>query len=259
MSRIYFTSLDGEVEILGRERAHMGVTVDNMTTGLFAHIDQPRVSRFIKPGHYLHGTDQRAWHESFRTAWGVGGSGLGLTIDGEVHHPWHISLQTAVDVGGDPLNLFARIHATCEIHGYFAGEHRSWVADIIEQGRKIGLYRANMGWEGLVEFLRSNSTNPVVMSYSVCDGFPNPYVAGVETNDEEETQEEIEWYDLPFEEQFDRAFKGLVASNSQVDIHPDTFHTRGFGYEVNAFWFLDQVYREEPLDKSVPRHVGSPL
>lgn len=85
-----------------------------------------------------------------------------------------VALNTALAIGGDVVRLMARIHSQCEIHGFIPPEDCEFVANIIAKGRKSGLCRSEMGWQGVSELLKTAAFdgNPVVMSYSVTDTFP---------------------------------------------------------------------------------------
>jgi len=84
-----------------------------------------------------------------------------------------IKLNTALSSGNDAIKLMARLHGQCEVHCYVEGPNRNWLASIMRMGRRLHLYRDNEGWEAVIALLESNSVEPVVCSYSVCDSFPN--------------------------------------------------------------------------------------
>lgn len=64
-----------------------------------------------------------------------------------------LAANTALVLGSDAVKMAARIHAQCEIHGYFEGKNRKWAADIVRKGRQAGIFRANMGWEEVIDLL----------------------------------------------------------------------------------------------------------
>jgi hypothetical protein len=257
MSRVYFSSPSGEAEILGSERAHAGCMVNDLTTSQFRTDNyqnraKNRYSRVLPSGNYLSAVREEFWMKNFATAWCVGMDRFelphGLT-------PFQIGLNTAVYCFGDAIEFMARMHATCEINGWVEGEHRAWFADIIEEGRRRNVMRPGAGWEGLIGFLRSNDEEPVVMTYSVADGFPEAYLvhqAGLwspepypqdewdgYTADELLELREIDklnwdtWYDIPDDKQWELGMEALRKNwTGQVDIHPDMWGKRGFGHEV---------------------------
>jgi hypothetical protein len=139
----------------------------------------------------------------------------------------NVELNTALATGNDLVCLAAKIHGWCEIHPWVEETDRAWCADVIERAITAGVYRAGMwytghggqrtwadqGWSDVVALLRDTTTHPgpVVLSYSICDGFPNPEVAttmpawpdGVAEDWSELTSQQDErkrattaWYDL---------------------------------------------------------------
>lgn len=238
MSRITFTSPSGEADLCGRERAYMSVLTGDLALAALRldgwHMRE-RFMQAVDPKHYLHGvrfTSEKAWADSASVAWRVGD--LMLDIDGQPCDAWHFTLNTAVAAGSDEIELLARIHATCEIHGYVEGEHRAWLADMIAEGlnqkilRRPPTLRDWGTWEGVETFLRSNDNEPVVMSYSVTESFPNPYVADWEPSDPDDEDDE-EWSALPDERRWDLAMAGLRKRAGSIDLHPEMWGVRGFG------------------------------
>ena len=82
-----------------------------------------------------------------------------------------IQLNTAIAMGADVVKLAARIDGQCEVHGYFEEEDRAWLKGLVQDGLKIGFFNRGQGWEGLLDAIDSGS-GEIVMSFSVCDGFP---------------------------------------------------------------------------------------
>lgn len=231
MSRITFTSPSDSVDLCGRERANMGVSVDALALAAL-RLDgwemRDRLLPLLPADHYLRTQPAGpGWANSARTAWRCG---LTLTAGTTILDAWDLSLNTALAAGSDPIRLMARIHATCEIHGYVEGEHREWLADLIAEGRAANILRGpnilrDWGtWEGVEQFLRQTETEPVVMSYSATDSWPNGNVAGWQDN-----QDGDGWYDLGPDEQWAMAMPKLRDDASLLDLHPDTFRTRHFG------------------------------
>jgi hypothetical protein len=181
MSRVTFHSVDGDAELRGSERAYAGGVTSDMTLSMLRDSfgGRERYERLVPADHYLrNGTiKDEHWMDSFKTWWNVGFDSATFDFDGYRPSPWQIILNTALVMGSDAIELLARIHATCEVHGYVEGEHREWLADIIEVGREDRVLRANQGWEDVMALLRKTDASPVVMSYSVCEGFPNAGLA----------------------------------------------------------------------------------
>lgn len=246
MSRVTFTSLSGDVDLCGRERAHAAIAVEDMVSGALGseHL------ALVPADSYVHKT--RNPLNSLRVWWQVDGGKLAITAD-DLPCPvraWDVTLNTAIAEGPDPIRFFARMHATCEIHGYVEGPNRAWLADIIDQGLTVGLYRTDAlrewgRWQGVTELLRSRDDEPVVMYYSVTRGFPDPHVLGIIRYEDEEGNplddgpQWDRWEALGHAEQWRLGMDWLRARNPtcQVDLDPETFRTRMFGAE----WTIHDV------------------
>lgn len=183
MSRVTFHSVDGEAELRGSERAYAGAVTNDTALSMLSdssfHGGRERYECLLPPDHYLRngGVKEEFWMDSFKTWWRVGLGNDTFDFDGYHPSPWDIILNTALVMGSDAVELLAHIHATCEIHGYVEGEHREWLADIIEVGREDRILRPHQGWEEVAALLRKADDSPVVMSYSVCEGFPDAGLA----------------------------------------------------------------------------------
>lgn len=108
-----------------------------------------------------------------------------------------LGLNSIVAEYGDVIALAARIVSQCEANAWIAGEHRAWLADLIEAGSAMPYplspeaenwphirnatvfadsehWRSHYdGWPAVVEMLRSDDRGIVVLDYSVTDGFPD--------------------------------------------------------------------------------------
>jgi hypothetical protein len=173
MSRIYFDSPSaGHAVIAGQERHWAGWLTNNLALGAlglsdplgFSVKEEPLVAA-LRPAF-----DPEHWR--FLPSTLTVGSNRFALPDGTEHDAWHVLLNTAMSVGSEPVRLLTTIHAQCEIHGWFSGPHRAYVAGVAEAGLAAGVMREGMGWEALCAFLRASDKDPVVMSYSVCDRFP---------------------------------------------------------------------------------------
>lgn len=252
MSRIYFHSPSGEAELWGGERAWLGGLCSDVTSGILdvrRHEDaRDAVRELVRPGflppYPEHGApnyfeDFSRWCSSAELAIRAGDDGLlnyrGTTLDG-----FSLTLNTACQLGGHPLKLAARIHGQCEIHCYCEGIDRAWLAGIIDEGLDSGTLRhlsrywpdlAGKEWEDIARFLRDRDDEPVVLSYSVCDSFPNEYTAHWEAPDDNEDA----WYDLPFAERWDLSMRGLRESGGGLRLDPADWGTFHFGHGLSAF------------------------
>src|SRR5215472_5272064 len=192
MSRVYFHSPSGEAELWGGERARMGSLVSDIALGFIGVGDCERLRSLVRPGHYLlderhyprHG-QQVTWADSLKLSLRVGFDGDGtLAWKGKPVDSFSLMLNTACAVGSDAVKLAVKIHGQCEIHCWVEGSERAWVAGLIDQGLESGVFRRNLargyaqGWEQVQECLRARDDEPVVLSYSVCDQFPNAQAAG---------------------------------------------------------------------------------
>lgn len=211
----------------------------------------------------------------------LGGHGIGDNVIRIADHDlniWHLNLNTAIAAGSTPIQLAAHIHARCELHCFIEGSHRWWVADVIEEGLTIGMYRQGMGWDSVQELLTETSDGPVVLSYSITESFPGVHVTDWvpdptvvpedysleewEIKDPEEKEEASwdQWYGLPDEQKWDLAIAGLRAKRPWALLSPETID-EPFGdgltvYDVLAPDKEDRVrraYESSASDKDVAR------
>lgn len=304
VSRVYFHSQHGEAELHGSERAHCGLLVDNMTDGFLGSLygdDVERLLRLVRPNHYLHKTDRQSpgwvpmWRDTFATAFRSGFYGEMFTWKGKEIDSFALRLNTALKYGNDTVRLAARLHGQCEIHAYVEGINRAWLAGLIVEGLDAGIFRegqwytdrnderkwSDQGWRGVVKLLLDRDDEPVVMSYSVCDQFPNAYVANwsppempegwaPDWADGEDGRAEWEqgypdavarrayhadqasdlWYELPEDERWRLALEGLRANPGMLEISPDRFRGYFFAHGL-AITDLLATDCAERLDKAL--------
>jgi hypothetical protein len=249
MSRIYFHSEHGsdDAELRGSERAYMGhicsgllLQAINLHDEYIRDDGQHWLTSLFPAGHYVRGYRGAYQLQNMRTAISVGFD-LSFTLpDGRRAGPFTLALNTALRVGSDPIKLMARLHGQCEVHAWVDGPNRAWLADIIDQGRAINLYRADAGWESVAAFLRERDECPVVTSYSVCDGFPNR-LAGrdggwLPAGDDENGDE---WYSLDDAERWRFALAGLKAKDEGctygLEMRPDNWAAYYVGSGVSGY------------------------
>lgn len=256
MSRIYFHSEHETVEVYGTERAWMGCLVSRIAGGVFDMLSHEDKLALVPEGHYLRRPDNEyGWNESFRT-W--------LTVmDGNFADgtsAFATALNTVLAIGSPPLQLAARLHGQCEMHAWVEGEHGDWMADLIEEGLRTGIFRLGRDrenrWADVVRLLRE-SRGPVVTSYSVCEGFPNPSVAdwtppqcetcrskppSVRDKCDECCGEPLwdAWYDLAAAEQWKLAMKGLREEDSTPQITPENWPWHFRNGKTAFAYLLDQ-------------------
>jgi len=252
VSRVYFhTEHEGTMQLLGAERAHMSL----LCTGV-AMAAVPRFREAVLPhlapdrrGYFTE--DRRAYFNAdLRAALHVGDSPV-LAHHGEPLESFTLLLNTALVLGSDPVCLAARLHGQCEIHAYVEGPRRAWLADVIEAGLDSGVYRLGLravyadgsprepfptGWTAVIGLLRQCSDEPVVTSYSVTDGFPNPDAAGWLSDDPDGEG----WYDLAPGEQWARSLAGLRGDPiTRREVSPESLRAP-YGHSLSLF----DVFRE---------------
>lgn len=207
-------------------------------------------------------------------------NGVEMEAAGQRLHSSSVDLNTALVAGSDPVKLAAKIHGWCEVHCWIEGPDREWCAQIIDSGLRAGLYRrglwyadqpdgpldkwSDQGWSDVLALLRERGDGPVVLSYSVCDQFPNRSVAGWEpptdvdltpgwAKDSEQGRAEWAamsdedradycaetggdlWDELPGDEQWELAMAGLRRERPWARIGPDTLAEVTFAEPVTVY------------------------
>lgn len=277
MSRIYFHSPSRTTELRGSERAWLGGLATDMALGLLDLQSPSRIDRLrqlIHPGHYMAKRDTASpgwvndWAASYSTAFSVGWSESAPLIqyEGQPIESFTLALNTALTLGNDAVKLAARLHGSCEIHAWVDGSNRAWLADVMEAGVDAGIYRrgfpqkisgdseetvwSDQGWGDVIALMRERDDEPVVTSYSVCDGFPDssvgdwmpPWPEGVvrdwrELSEEQQnarSQRSDEWYDLDAAEQWRISMAGLRASEEGLEMKPDNWGRFRFGHRLSV-------------------------
>lgn len=282
MSRIYFHSPSGTAEVAGSEQHHVWKLVYDRAISMLdirAMADTDRLLRLLPPDHHMriikrHGDGWLpTWAGFFHTCWRVGGEDFAWR--GQPLDPMSISLNTALAANSDPWRLVARMAAQNEIHGWVDGPNRKWLADLIDEALEAGLLRRALrpsgaygepgaeqvqGWEGVTELLRSRDDEPVVTSYSVCDGFPNREIAKWDQPvmpdgwrspgwseaewqqmDEDERAEYFEesavedaWAALSDSERWAAGMAGLRADPGRLELRPEDWSGYWFGHGLTV-------------------------
>lgn len=245
MSRIYFHSPSGEAELPGRERAYAQVMISDLCKALLrvAAQDEPNhpsgLRQLLPPDSYV--LQARDFEQAFQLWFGVSFDGY-LLMNGRRLDPFTLQLNTALTIGGDPLRLLVRLHGQCEIHAWVDGANRAWLASIMQDALDQQVLRPDEGWEQVIPFLRSRSDEPVVLSYSVTDQFPNQHVA--KWRDDRDGDD---WYDLSAEQQWTMAMEKLRAQNGLLEMKPETWSEIRFGGGESFFTVLNHLRQ---LDKA---------
>ena len=249
MSRVYFHSEDDRAAILGSERAWLYHICKKMSIGLFnipdGIEDQGKALTFSLYSSLPESCGLRDFfqlEEGSNTATIKQGERLRLKSFLEMYLSvsddkffnkipiWLLWLNTACLIGNDAIKLAARIYGQCECHCWVRGENKKWLAAIIEKALATHLYRRNSGWEDVVELLNQENDSPVVLSYSVCDSFPNATVAG--WGDKWEKFEQLE-----DSEKWLLAVVNIEESGQGLELAPQTWDDFYFAQGWDVFKF----------------------
>lgn len=187
MSSISFDSEQGRVLVGGRERARMGLLIEDLawlmhSRGKNSMLSPLEASRAKL--EYRYGLDENTAF-SERLGW-------------------------ACLIGNDQMKLIAHIHGQCEIHGWVHPDDGEWFADLVERAVADGLLGSDGreggvngygSWQDVADLARRSIT-PLVSAYSVCEYWPergliSQYRPDLWTYDEENPDA---WYDLSEEE-----------------------------------------------------------
>jgi len=213
MSRIYFHTLETDLELRGSERAYMGYIINQLAIAFLSpEINEERIKKLVAQDSYVLNYTGKEFVDTFSTWFKVS---YNKEIGG--CDTFSLALNTAYKFGNDQIKLMCRLHGQSEIHCWILPEHAHWLAGIIKVGLDIGLYRHDAGWEELMKFCETYNDNKlIVCSYSVCDQFPNSYAAVYDKR--------RNWDNLSGDEQWDAGEKFLV-KNKGLQISPDNWDT----------------------------------
>jgi hypothetical protein len=260
MSRIYFhTEHNDTAEVSGAERAHASMTCGDLTIlalqvdHLFEFDNKPSwIRQFIRKDSYLsdYAVGDKFFVQALKSALITGFTDVLIEND-TVIESLAFNLNTALKIGNDVIKFMARLHGQCEIHGFVEGKNRNWLADIIQDGldKKIlreSIHGVSNGWNKVIELLRSDNSNPVVMSYSVCESFPNSSVTTWKPKYDEKSGEDLhdEWYDLPRNEQWKMSMDAIRQEPS-LELTPDTWNDFYFVGNKDAFYLKSLIKEKE--------------
>lgn len=177
MSSIKFQDEREAVLVGGRERAYCGLLVSRMFEGFLDLHGKLRYATSVEEKRLLQELNCPNRFSLEHRLLPV--LNTPLNFAGREWDMFALQLNTALVFGSDPMRFVARVHGQCEIHGYVEGQDRDWLAEIVEEGLESGVLRPETqgygkGWQDLISLLQRRQNCPVVMSYSVTDGFP-PY------------------------------------------------------------------------------------
>ena len=247
MSSIYFHSRSGESALRGSERAYMGGMCFDLFTMALGLDSSYRAGEWLKPflptNFLVTEMDSPRFASTLKT-WLKVDNRASLVSSGEHLDAFSLALNTAIVMGNEQIRLMARLHGQCELHCYVEGENRRWLAGIARRGRDARIFRPNQGWENVISFLESNSQEPVVCSYSVCERFPNSSFLPDNHPLRQEgipTDQRDEYYDIPEEEAWDICMPMLRASGGGLAINEESLSELRFGHCKSAFCLLEEA------------------
>lgn len=247
MSYLAFTTEShGEVHLRGAERAHMNILVGDLAKSVIPHEDA-RVLRAmtsrVRPSFEEIGFGHARLNRALLGAALLHGEDELFQVDGEPVDNFSLTLNTALVLGSDPICLAARLHGQCEIHLYVEGPNRAWLADLIQQGLDLGIFREGVRWDEVQELLRADDTAPVVTySSQTGDNFPNASLADWTPPKIDGEDDWDAWYDLLAADQWQLALPGLRAKSvkDELELRPDQLRSR-FGHSKS----LLDVFKEK--------------
>lgn len=175
MSAITFIATDGTSrDIRGSERGRMAVITDDFATSLLRMPwnGDDAVLAYLSPMalRWLSCYDRHERWKGLQSWWAQHKGGL-VRVGQQWVNTWQLTLNSCVRLGGCELELMARIHATCEIHGWIPEDQTLWFADLVDYALGSKALRGSGGWEELRSWLLEDHGD-VVMSYSVTGSFP---------------------------------------------------------------------------------------
>jgi hypothetical protein len=217
-----------EVKVWGSERAHMQLLMADIAAAVL-----PRGLGSVHPFvNIIPVRDQDRWvpqltegrHAMWIPIYLSAHSDTKLHFNGEDHETFETVINTILAMNSDIMSFMAKVWGNCESHGWFPPEDHMFFASIINEGLDRHILRSGKGWDQVLEMFSAGLEDPIVMSYSVTDGFPNAALAGHDYEEDEEW-----WLNTSAEEQWDVCVAALKEKPYE-DISSDT---------LNGRWFLD--------------------
>lgn len=258
MSCISFHSEHDTAEVRGWERAYAGgLCTDLLMVALRADLDErygdnPSPLRRVVSAGYVRQAAPGRFAETLRNH--IGGlSDSTFLLGADEPQIFTVALNTAFVMGSDPIRFLARMHGQCEIHAYVEGPNRAWLASILTEGRATDIMRPDSGWEEAITLIQSRDDGPVVMSYSVCEQFPNAQAAAFDYPEDKDGEPDYDaWYDMSHADQWALALAGLRSGTmgSGLEIAPGNWQSYRFGRGVTGF---DVRIYADTLAKSTPK------
>lgn len=256
MSRLYWHSqTDGTAELLGAEFMHCRLVVTRLAKAMLPSVDiaSHRMTASARETIFKSDwpnfeRDMHLWIDAYESA-----TDPMFVFEDQPIENHYLLLNTALAVGNDVLALFVRIAGQGCLHAYVEGPHREWLAGIIREGLQSGVCRSNIyahdtdgrrfnptpsGWEDVIKLLLARDSEPVVMSYSVDEGFPDAALCSVDFNDDASLGY---WESLPAADQWSASLDALRLRNKKMmlEINPETLRLP-FGHCVSLFELFNE-------------------
>lgn len=229
MSHIAFHSKEHEtVYVHGSERAHMGIVITDMAAAIFPRgvgdehpfinlVPQAERERW---SWTLRGPQAEGWVKIYLSSY----SDYQLEFNGTRHESKETVLNTILAMDSDIMSFMVKVDGTCESHGWFPDRDHNHFAAIMRQGLDRHILRSNRGWDAVIDMFEADLNEPIVMSYSVTNGFPNDEICGVMEKDVDE------WYETHSQAQQWDASMAALRKLPYLEIS---------GQTLNEQWFLD--------------------
>lgn len=95
------------------------------------------------------------------------------------------------------------------------------------------MLRAGSGWEDVIELARATAAGPIVMSYSVTEGFPSSSRTTYKFQFDDSDDREEEWERVPDSEKWRTGIEFLEQKHPRLQ--PSDWADYRFGHSISAF------------------------
>jgi hypothetical protein len=274
----FLTRSDGEKRVSGREYHKLGSLLHDMSWSLLAEAFEPDTpaglalmrraftwERWVleerTPGQTADEDFRRRAELDMKT--GSPRVRVNSPSGQSVANAFEVGINSTCASPVDAVALAMRIYGQAEVNAWVAGEDRLWLAKVIEQGLAVPfppefirphwdvlppgskLFSDNEhwkshydGWAEVVEHLRSNDREIVVLDYSVTDGFPGTEKAVWPAEPGKRFRRW--WSKATDEQQWDASERGLMRITERVatslQITPENLRCPGFGTTEAWTW-----------------------
>ena len=239
MSAIYFHTPGGTATVRGSERTLAGSFAKHALEYALRlpGIDIPSMPH---PMHKLLTPKAREYSKlisltELLSSEGFIGNEL-VTMSNKPVDLWTTGLNTGLILAAPAMKLLLRVHGTCELHSFIQGTHRAWLATLIQEGLAQRVLSAGAGWDSVAELCLQSSFEPVVLSYSACEQFPNRHAAlrGGWVQEPKDPEGEL-WYKLSIKERWSTAWRGLEKEADSLEWRPSRWDQFRFEDGLDGF------------------------